>query len=105
MASRRKRTDWLHMGSGKSYAHRVHQPLQCLIFITPLLLFYQIASAIHPWTPDQGGSPQVVAFVLMLKFFGLFGVVGNYFPLLAVVSILLFWHIARKDPWAFDPKL
>jgi len=105
----RKRTDWLQIGSGKSYYHRVHQPLQCLIFIAPLLLFYQIASAIHPSTPEPGSSlqqaPQVVAFVLMLNFFRLFGVAGNYFPLLAVVAILLFWHFARKDKWAFDPKL
>jgi membrane protease YdiL (CAAX protease family) len=26
-------------------------------------------------------------------------------PLAAVVAILLFWHLARKDPWDFDPKL
>src|SRR5687768_9670920 len=103
----RKRTDWLQFGSGKSYFHRVHQPLQCLIFITPLLLYYQIAALISPWSADQGagGGPQVVAFVLMLKFFGWFGVAGNYFPLLAVVAILLFWHFARKDKWSFDPKL
>jgi hypothetical protein len=105
MASRRKRTDWLHLGSGKSYAHRVHQPLQCLVFITPLLLFYQIASAVHPWTPVQGAPSHVVAFVLMLKFFNLFGAAGNVLPLASVVAILLFWHVARKDPWDFDPKL
>jgi hypothetical protein len=105
----RKRTDWLQIGSGKSYFHRVHQPLQCLIFITPLLLYYQIASAIHPWNLDSGSNlqqaPQVVAFVLMLQFFRLFGVAGNYFPLLTVVAILLFWHVARKDKWTFEPRL
>ena len=41
----------------------------------------------------------------MLQFFGLFGVVGSYFPLLAVVAILLSWHLARKDRWSFDPQL
>lgn len=92
------------MGSGKGYAHRVHQPLQCLVFIAPLLLFYQIASVVHP-VPHQGGSFHVVAFVLMLKFFAFFGAAGNVLPLAAVVAILLFWHLARKDPWDFDPKL
>ncbi|MCL2646615.1 MAG: CPBP family intramembrane metalloprotease [Phycisphaerales bacterium] len=101
----RKRTDWLQIGSGKSYAHRVHRPLQCLIFISPLLIFYQVASAIHPWTPEQGDTPLVEAFVLMLKFFGIFGVAGNYFPLLAVVAILLAWHLARKDKWTCEPSL
>ncbi|HUO07430.1 MAG TPA: CPBP family intramembrane glutamic endopeptidase [Phycisphaerae bacterium] len=106
----RKRTDWLEIGSGKSYLHRVHRPLQCLIFIMPLLLVYQIASALHPWTSEQAAngvtySPHVVAFVLMLKFFALFGAVGNILPPLAVVAILVFWHLARKDQWEFNPKL
>src|ERR1019366_2938211 len=101
----RKRTEWLKIGSGKTYAHRVHYPLQCLIFIFPLLLFYQIATAIHPWSPEEGYSPYVIAFVLMLKFFGFFGAVGNVLPLMAVVTILLCWHLARKDPWDFDIRL
>src|SRR4051812_45148016 len=102
----RKRTDWLNLGSGKSYFHRVHRPLQCLIFITPLLLFYQIASVVHPWALHSAGySPHVVAFVLMLNFFGWFGAAGNVLPLLAVVAILMFWHLAKKDPWDFEPKL
>ena len=101
----RKRTNWLQLGSGKSYAHRVHRPLQCLIFISPLLLFYQIASTVHPWSPEEGSSPQVVAFILMLKFFAFFGAAGNVLPLAAVIAILLFWHLARKDPWEFDPGL
>jgi membrane protease YdiL (CAAX protease family) len=105
--ARQKRKDWLQLGSGKSYFHRVHYPLQCLIFITPLLVFYQIASAIQPANPETGAAaaPHVIAFILMLKFFRLFGVAGDYFPLLAVVAILLFWHFARKDKWTFEPKL
>jgi membrane protease YdiL (CAAX protease family) len=41
----------------------------------------------------------------MLDFFKLFGAVGNVLPLLAVIAILMFWHLARKDPWDFEPKL
>ena len=41
----------------------------------------------------------------MLKFFAVFGAVGNVLPPLAVVAIHIFWHLARKDPWSFDPKL
>jgi hypothetical protein len=74
------------------------------VFIAPLLLFYQIASVVHP-VPHQGGGFHVVAFVLMLKFFAFFGAAGNVLPLAAVVAILLFWHLARKDPWDFEPKL
>jgi len=57
------------------------------------------------WTPDQAAPTHVIAFVLMLKFFSLFGAVGNYLPLLTVVAILVAWHLARRDKWIFDPKL
>jgi len=104
--ARKRRKDWLQFGSGKGYFDRTHYPLQCLIFISPLLMFYQIGTALHPWNPQEQGTPtHVVAFKLMQDFFNLFGAAGNYLPLLAVVAILLSWHAARKDKWDFDPKL
>jgi len=106
----RKRTDWLQIGSGKSYFHRVHRPLQCLVFIVPLLLFYQIGSVIFQPQIVGGATGEksnwhVIAFLLMLRFFEFFGAAGNVLPLLAVIAILLFWHLARKDPWDFEPGL
>ena len=102
----RKRMDWQQFGSGKSYFHRVHRPLQALIFIAPLLLFYQIGSfgSLFSTTTD-GEHWQVVAFVIMVNFFHLFGAVGIILPPLAVIAILLCWHLARKDPWEFEPRL
>jgi hypothetical protein len=102
----RKKVEWLQFGSGKSYFHRVHRPLQCLIFIMPLLVFYQVGSFVYPMgsgTPAPG-SP-LVAFNLILDFFRLFGAVGNVLPLLGAVAILFCWHLARKDPWEFDLNL
>jgi hypothetical protein len=104
--SSRKRTEWLQFGSGKTYADRTHWPLQCLIFITPLLLFYQVATVVRPWITATDQAPtHVVAFVLLLRFFQLFGAAGTILPALAVVAILLGWHVARKDKWEFDPGL
>lgn len=104
MPSRKKRSDWLQIGSGKGYFHRVHYPLQCLIFIAPLLVVYQIGAIIHPWT-EQEAPNHVIAFVLMLRFFHLFGAVGSWLPLASVIAILLCWHLARKDAWKFEPSL
>ena len=95
----------MNIGSGEGYLDRTHRPLQALIFILPLLLWYQIGSTLHPWNPHQGPAPNVIAFLLMLRFFAFFGAVGNYLPLLAVVAILLLWHLARKDPWKLEPGL
>ncbi len=101
----RKRSEWLEFGSGTSYSARVHRPLQCLIFITPLLLIYQIGSALETRIEPNQAPPQVLAFVYLQKFFSLFGATGNYLPLLAVVFILLFWHFARKDKLDLEPQL
>jgi hypothetical protein len=100
----RKRSEWIQIGSGPSYYHRVHRPLQCLIFITPLLLIYQIGALETRIDPSQAPRP-VLAFFYLQRFFGLFGATGNYLPLLAVVFILIFWHIARKDQWEVEPQL
>jgi hypothetical protein len=105
----RQRMEWMQFGSGKTYFHLVHRPLQCLIFIAPLLIFYQVASIMLPLrTPGGAGVAAgggLIAFQLMLDFFAFFGAFGNVLPLLAVVAILLFWHLARKDPWSFDPPV
>ncbi len=105
MAKRNAEPQWLNFGKSDDYFNLTHRPLQCLIFITPFLLIYQIGVTLHPWNPHAAHTPNIIAFILMLRFFSLFGVAGNYFPLLAVVAILLFWHIARKDPWQFRPLL
>jgi hypothetical protein len=101
-----KRKEW-QIGKGTSYFHRVHRPLQCLVFVTPLLLFYQIGAAFCSWQPGMDGGERwdVIAFILMQNFFRFFGATGTVLPLAAVIAILLFWHLARHDPWDFDPPL
>ncbi|MEI8195780.1 MAG: CPBP family intramembrane glutamic endopeptidase [Phycisphaerae bacterium] len=105
MAQRQRTTKWMDIGSGTSYFHRTHRPLQCLVFITPLLLFYQIGALFHGWGAKQATPEHVVAFRLLYDFFHIFGAAGSYMPLAAVIAILLAWHLARQDPWDFEPKL
>jgi hypothetical protein len=40
---------------------------------------------------------------MMQRFFALFGATGRHLPALAVVAILLAWHIARRDAWRVSP--
>ncbi len=105
MGKAKKEPQWLRFGSGESYFERSHRPLQCLIFIAPLLIIYQIGAVLHPWSRVSGHTHNIIAFELMLNFFSLFGAVGSYLPPLAVVAILLGWHVARKDPWKLEPGL
>jgi hypothetical protein len=111
MASQ-KGSDWVQLGRGDTYVDRVRKPLQCLIYMIPFLLVYQIGSAVRPAVMEYlhaghspGGRVDVVAFALLQKFFAMFGAAGNYLPLLTVVVILLSMHLAHKDKWEIDFKL
>lgn len=67
------------------------RPLDALIFLLPLLVFYEVASL---RCPDR-----VIAFNMLHGFFELFGPVGRLTPGLAVVVILLATHGASGEPW------
>jgi Type II CAAX prenyl endopeptidase Rce1-like len=105
MAKKNEQPRWLNFGSENTYFDRTHRPLQCLIFIAPLLIIYQIGTMLHPWNPGTDHQPNVIAFILILRFFEMFGAVGLYLPLLTVVAILLGWHLSRRDPWRIEPGL
>ena len=56
--------------------------------------------AVYTGPVPAGSAPQhVIAFSLLQQFFGLFGATGKSLPALAVVGVLLAWHIARQDRW------
>jgi hypothetical protein len=82
--------------TGKGYFHKSELPWTSLIFLLPFLVFYEVGK--RSFTTD------VTAFAWMQDFFRLFGAYGRHLPALAVVGILLSWHIARKDPWDIAPK-
>lgn len=82
------------------YLHQSELPLTSLVFVLPFLVIYELGA--HTLS-DPAAYPQLVAFRLLRDFFGLFGATGQYLPALAVVGILLSWHIARNDPWRVRP--
>jgi membrane protease YdiL (CAAX protease family) len=70
------------------------------VFLLPLIIIYELGTR----TPPTGGSHQIVAFTLLQQFFQLFGASGRHLPALAVVGILLSWHVARRDDWNVRPS-
>jgi hypothetical protein len=74
-------------------------PLTGLLFLLPMLVFYEIGT--HYYTSDWARQTEtrVLAFTMTRRFMELFGATGRYLPSLAVVGILLAWHIARRDQW------
>jgi len=83
------------------YLKRSELPLNSLLFVLPLIILYEIGTRIYTSDPLHQTEQRIIAFTLMQRFFALFGASGRYLPALAVVGILLTWHIARNDPWTF----
>jgi membrane protease YdiL (CAAX protease family) len=74
------------------YFQRSETPLTNLMFLLPLLAAYELGTRQFVLNP-------IVAFSMMQRFFALFGATGKYLPAMAVVGILIAWHLARRDPW------
>ncbi|MFQ5462066.1 MAG: type II CAAX prenyl endopeptidase Rce1 family protein [Phycisphaerae bacterium] len=67
------------------------RPLEALVFLLPLMTFYEITSVRYP--------DRVIAFDLLRWFIELFGHAGSLAPGMAVVVILVATHVASGDQW------
>jgi hypothetical protein len=77
------------------YFRRSELPLASLLFLLPLMIAFEVASRYY-----TGADP--IAFWMIGRFFNWFGIYGRLLPMLALIGILLSWHIARHDPWKLD---
>jgi membrane protease YdiL (CAAX protease family) len=83
----------------QSYFQRSELPLTSLLFLLPLLVLYELGTwqfASDRWHVTER---RVIAFDLLQEFFGFFRASGRFLPALAVVAIMLAWHILRRDTW------
>ena len=91
------------------YWLRTQAPLASLIFLVPLLLFYEIGlvllgkDAVRNVLAMDGAANDIKARRLLFDFFEWLGINGYYLPGLVVVAVLLGWHLVRRDPWWFSP--
>ncbi len=86
-----------------TYFARSERPLASLILLLPLLVLYEVGTRRFASDAFAGTEHRIIAFKLMQDFFHLFGASGRYLPALAIVGILLAWHIARNDTWRVKP--
>jgi len=82
-----------------TYFHASELPLTALLFILPMLVLYELGTRYYASDWLRQAETRVLAFTLVRQFMELFGANGRYLPPLAVVGILLAWHIARRDSW------
>jgi hypothetical protein len=96
-----KAGSWRSLPPG--YFAQSELPLASLALLIPLLVLYEVGTRHFASDPFAGTEHRIIAFKLMQDFFHLFGASGRYLPALAIVGILLAWHIARNDPWRVKP--
>ena len=83
------------------YITATTRPLNCLVFLLPILVAHQIGIIVYG-SPSPDGTRQINAalgiFRAILSLFGS-STVPLYLPGLIVVVILLTWHFAKGYPW------
>ena len=86
--------------SGNDYLQQTQRPLNCLLFLLPMLLFFHLGLVLFK-DPNQ---LLAVQHITRLMHFFVNSTTG-FLPAFAVVGVLLIWHVARKDPWAVRPRV
>ena len=81
-------------GSATDYLEKTHRPLNCLIFILPLLTAYEVGVLFYR---DRLLAPRHLETLLQL-----FGATADFLPALLLVAVLLIWHGLSRQKWHVD---
>ncbi len=83
----------------QSYLRLSTRPLHVLVFLLPLIVFYEAAAAFHVIGGAGGVEETIRARRILSDFFRVFDVGGIYLPGILVFVVLLLWHFLTRDPW------
>ncbi|MEX2218994.1 MAG: CPBP family glutamic-type intramembrane protease [Phycisphaerales bacterium] len=92
-------------GVAHGYFEESRRPLHILAFILPLLLLYEAGSARY-LSGDSGGgglTETIRAISILVGFFQDFGAVGRFLPAVALVTVLVVWHLFTGERWRLRP--
>lgn len=87
------------------YARLSMRPLYVLMFLAPLVVFYEVTTAVHVSSSAAGVTETIRAHRLLSDVFQIFGVGGLYLPGILLAVVLLVWHILVADPWKVRGKV
>ncbi len=87
------------------YFYRSQRPFSALMFLLPLMVLYEAGAILVNTDPNTGVAEHVLARSFLERWLGSFSGGGAYLPGLALVVVLLCWHIARRDRFEFDWRL
>ncbi len=75
------------------------RPLHVLLFLLPLIVLYEVGSALFLADVAAGTRETIKAYRLMGDFFNVFGIAGLFMPGVALVTVLLVWQFLSGDRW------
>ena len=78
-----------------TYSYYTKRPLNCLVFIAPLLLFFHIGAARY--------GTELLAPVVVRDFLGYLGAPAAYLSPLLIAGILLAQQAGRREKWKVQP--
>jgi len=84
----------------EGYWEVTHRPLQCLVFLMPMVLLYELGMALSHGRLPVANQSDLAARKLLDWFFSLFGAQAFYLPGLVLVAVLLAWHVAARHNWS-----
>lgn len=87
------------VGAREDYPYLSTRPLHILVFLLPLVIAYEIGSAVF-LASDAPGAQAIRAEKILSSFFQNFGVGGLYLPGILLVVVLFIWHLLNRDRWA-----
>ncbi|CAN5809288.1 CPBP family glutamic-type intramembrane protease [soil metagenome] len=88
-----------HAAPADDYWTLSTRPLHSLVILMPLIAIYELGAVLFLTDVRTGMQSDISARRAILEFFNLFGVFGLLLPGLAMVSVLLVWHLVSRDSW------
>lgn len=76
------------------------RPLHVLVFLAPLVALYELGSVFFLADDKSGLSETIGARKILVDFFDAFGAATLYLPGVALVVVLMVWHLLERDRWA-----
>lgn len=82
-----------------AYLETSQRPLTTLVFLLPLLIFHEVGAILFFANQDGWDVERLRARKILAGIFNAFGASGLLLPGLAMVAVLLVWHLMLRDRW------